>query len=259
LLSTSETNAGLYGISNDNVAGVVGQNQSESVASLQGQKNVANTHAIFSNLDLYRTTSGTAINGIGQSIRFITETSTGAQDTTNSIESFWSTVTHASRESQMNIRGVDNTSNEVFMNIQKDLVRINNNADTLATKAYARSVGGSAPPSLHKGLTLEFPGSAESFGVWKTPVDITISSVEAVLVGSSSPSVTFNIAFGSDRTSGTNVYSSGRTVTSTTTGSTFNSSFNDQTIPAGSFIWFTTTAQSGTVTQIEITINYTED
>lgn len=110
-----------------------------------------------------------------------------------------------------------------------------------------------------KGLTIEFPSSAESIGMWKTPVAITVSSLEAVLVGSSSPSVTFNIAFGTDRTSGTNVFSSGRTATSTTTGHTFNSSFNDATIPAGSFIWVTTSAQSGTVTQIEITINYTED
>lgn len=110
-----------------------------------------------------------------------------------------------------------------------------------------------------KGLVIEFTTASENIGMWKTPYDITISSVEAVLVGSSSPSVTFQINFGSDRTSGTAVYTSGRTVTSTTTGSTFNSSFNDATIPAGSFIWVTTSAQSGTVTQIELTINYTED
>lgn len=114
-------------------------------------------------------------------------------------------------------------------------------------------------PSLVKGLTIESPSASENIGMWKTPVAITVSSLEAVLVGSASPSVTFQISFGSDRTSGTNVYTSGRTVTSTTTGSTFNSSFNDATIPAGSFIWVTTSAVSGTVTQIELTINYTED
>ena len=110
-----------------------------------------------------------------------------------------------------------------------------------------------------KGMTLESPGAAESFGMWQTQVAITVSSIKAVVVGSGSPSVTINIAFGTDRTSGTNVFSSGTAITNTTTGQTINSGFNDATIPAGSFIWFTSSAQSGTVTQIEVTINYTED
>jgi len=110
-----------------------------------------------------------------------------------------------------------------------------------------------------KGMTLETPGAAESFGMWQTQVAITVSSIKAVVLGSGSPSVTINIAFGTDRTSGTNVFSSGTAITNTTTGQTLNSGFNDATIPAGSFIWFISTAQSGTVTQIEVTINYTED
>ncbi len=142
LLATSASNYGLYGISTEDVAGVAGENSSTVVGSIQAAKNISNTHLATPGIDLLRTTNGTALNGIGSKIRFITETSTGAEDTTNIIESFWSTVTHASRESQMNIHGVDNTSQEIFMNVQKDLVRINNNADTLATKAYARSVGG---------------------------------------------------------------------------------------------------------------------
>lgn len=118
---------------------------------------------------------------------------------------------------------------------------------------------GIAGASLSKSTTLEFASAAENTTMWKTPVDITVSSVYAVNVGSASPSVTFNIAFGSDRTSGTNVFSSGQTSTSTTTGHTFNSGFNDATIPAGSWIWITTSAQSGTVTEIMIQVNYTED
>lgn len=119
------------------------------------------------------------------------------------------------------------------------------------------SGGGNA---FTKGATIESPSSSENVGLgWKTPVDITVTSVVAVVVGSSTPSVTFNIAFGTDRTSGTNVFSSGQVTTSQTSGHTFNSGFNDATIPAGSWIWFTTSAQSGTVNQIEITINYTED
>ncbi len=109
-----------------------------------------------------------------------------------------------------------------------------------------------------KGVTLETPTSAENFGLWKTQVDITISSINAVVIGSS-PSVTINIAFGSNITSLTNVFSSGTAITNTTTGQTINSGFNDATIPAGSWIRLISTAQSGTVTQIEVTINYTQD
>ena len=109
-----------------------------------------------------------------------------------------------------------------------------------------------------KGVTLEAPTSAENFGLWKTQVDITISSINAVVIGSS-PSVTINIAFGSDITSLTNVFSSGTAITNTTTGQTINSGFNDATIPAGSWIRLKSTASSGTITQIEVTINYTED
>jgi len=111
---------------------------------------------------------------------------------------------------------------------------------------------------MSKGLTLESPGSAEDFGMWKTQVAITVSSINAVVKGSS-PSVTINIAFGSDITSLTNVFSAGTAITNTTTGQTVNSGFNDATIPAGSWIRLISTASSGTITQIEVTINYTED
>jgi len=135
---------------------------------------------------------------------------------------------------------------------------------TISTRAWRQKgvdsvIGVIKAHIFSKGMTLESPGAAESFGMWQTQVAITVSSIKAVVVGSGSPSVTINIAFGTDRTSGTNVFSAGTAITNTTTGQTINSGFNDATIPAGSFIWFTSSAQSGTVTQIEVTINYTED
>lgn len=112
-------------------------------------------------------------------------------------------------------------------------------------------------PTLTKNLNLESITASENKGIFYTPVAITVTEARAVSVGSS-PSVTYNIAFGSDRTSGTNVYSAGQTTTSTTTGDVA-SGFNDATIPAGSYIWLTTSATSGTVTEILFTITYTED
>lgn len=108
-----------------------------------------------------------------------------------------------------------------------------------------------------KNQVIENPTASENMFYFRTDVAITITSVTAVLVGSGSPSVTYQINFGTDRTSGTNVYTSGQTVTSTTTG-TAASGVNDATIPAGSWVWTTTSAATD-VTQLNLSITYTKD
>lgn len=113
-------------------------------------------------------------------------------------------------------------------------------------------------PALTKNATIENPTASENMGWFRTPVAITVTNTHAVLVGSASPSVTYQISFGTDITSLTNVYTAGQTVTSTTTG-TAASGVNDATIPANSWIRITTSAQSGTVGQISLSLTYTED
>lgn len=114
-----------------------------------------------------------------------------------------------------------------------------------------------AGATLTKNMTLENPTASENFELFETPVAITITSVKVVLVGSS-PSVTYNLAFDADRSvAGTNVFTAGQTVTSTTTG-TVASGFNDATVPADSYIRLTTSASTN-ATRIQIRITYTED
>ena len=74
------------------------------------------------------------------------------------------------------------------------------------------------------------------------------------------PSVTWTVRHhATDRNNaGIEVVTAGTTTTSTTAGSDV-TAFNDATIPADSFVWLETTAKSGTVTEIHITIIYTED
>jgi len=108
------------------------------------------------------------------------------------------------------------------------------------------------------GLFVEFPSSSEKVGMWMTPANITITAVKAVLVGSSTPSVTYDLAHGSDITSATAILSAPVAITTTTT-PTSSTSFSDATVPANNYIWFYTTAQSGTVTSIWITVYYTVD
>lgn len=159
-------------------------------------------------------------------------------------------------EDTLRIKKVANTSGTGMRILVRDTI-----ADSPTYgKVFQIEIPSTSSQSLTKSVFIENVSGSENIGIWRTPVDITIDSVSAVLVGSSSPSVTFQIVFSSDRSAaGTDVFSSNRTVTSTSSGTNFSSSFGDATIPAGSWIWIITTAMSGTVTQIELTIKYTED
>jgi len=108
-------------------------------------------------------------------------------------------------------------------------------------------------------ITVENPGSAEDLSIILADRAITITKIRAVLVGSSTPSVTWTVRHGSDRSAaGTEVVTGGTTTTSTTTGDSV-MSFNDATVAADSWIWLESTAKSGTVTLITVTIFYRED
>lgn len=137
-------------------------------------------------------------------------------------------------------------------------------ADTLTT--YDNSASGQKKILLRRAgflrrasMTIDYPSSSEDASIFYTTQAITITKMVAVLIGSSTPSVTWTVRFNSDRSAtGTEVVTSGTTTTSTTTGSSV-TSLNDGTIDAGSFVWLETTAQSGTVTQLHVTIEYTVD
>lgn len=114
-------------------------------------------------------------------------------------------------------------------------------------------------PINTKAFSIESPTDAEDRSLFYTDVAITVSQMVAVLVGSSTPSVTWTIRHATDRSgAGNEVVTSGTTTTSTTSGSVV-TSFNDATIPADSFIWFETSAQSGTVDELSISIDFTVD
>jgi len=114
-------------------------------------------------------------------------------------------------------------------------------------------------PIESKSITVESPSSSEDISMFYADEAITISKIVAVLVGSSTPSVTWTIRHHTDRSNaGNEVVTGGTVTTSTTTGSVV-TSFNDATVPADSFVWLKTTAQSGTVGQINITVFYRQD
>jgi hypothetical protein len=109
-----------------------------------------------------------------------------------------------------------------------------------------------------KSITIESCTATENIGFFYTDIAITITAIADVIKGTS-PSVTWQINHATTRNSGSpnTLLTASRTTTSTTGATT--TTFNDPTIPAGSWIWFTSSAQSGTVAELSITLKYTID
>jgi len=105
-----------------------------------------------------------------------------------------------------------------------------------------------------RSISVENPTATENIPIAFFTNASTITKVIAVLVGSSTPSVTYNIGYGTNVTSLTNVTTSPSAVTSTTTGTT--ATLNNTAIPASGWLVFSTSAQSGTVNSITVTVEY---
>ena len=115
------------------------------------------------------------------------------------------------------------------------------------------------PSEYFKAISIEYPTDYEDISMFYVTDDITITNIYAVIRGSDTPSVTINPVHTLDRSdSGTAILSVPAAITSTTTGHNL-ITFNDATVPAGSWIVIKTTDQSGTVYELNITIIYTID
>ena len=109
-----------------------------------------------------------------------------------------------------------------------------------------------------KGLTIQTPTATENVAIFFTTQAITIEAVEGVMIGASQ-SVTLELNYGASRATAdgtivaSNVFDSGDAGYQTT-GFTF--TLNTTSIPANSYIWLTTSAVSGTINDLNITITY---
>jgi len=135
---------------------------------------------------------------------------------------------------------------------------VNTGTDTVRAVTPATLAGTPLKPILSKSITIESPTASEDLSIFFTNLAITVTEMRAVVRGST-PSVTWTVRHGTSRSAaGAQVVTGGTATTSQTTGSDV-TSFNDATIVADSFVWLETTAQTGTVDEISITIVYTED
>lgn len=111
---------------------------------------------------------------------------------------------------------------------------------------------GSASP---KAISLQLPLSNEKIALFFTAEEITFTKITSLVVGDN-PSATFSIRFGNDfSAAGTEVVEDGITVTSTTTGLE-TTLFDNATVGPDNFVWITTSALSGTVDQLHVTLEF---
>ena len=109
-----------------------------------------------------------------------------------------------------------------------------------------------------KSITVESPSAAEDISIFFTNRAVTITEIRAVVRGST-PSVTWTVRHGTSRSgAGSEAVTGGTETTDESAGSDV-TSFDDATIVADSFVWLETTAQTGTVDELAITIFYTEN
>ena len=119
------------------------------------------------------------------------------------------------------------------------------------------SLGGPPQGDTQFSITVASPGAAEDIAIGFTFVAITVTEVQVVIKGTS---CTIDPYHNTDRSGGggaTDILAGPTAITNTTTGQNI-TSFNDDTIPADSWIVFVTTAVTA-CTEITLTINYTVD
>jgi hypothetical protein len=110
---------------------------------------------------------------------------------------------------------------------------------------------------LTKSITVENPTNAEKVPIFITGQAATITDVCAAVIGSSTPSVTFNVKYGSDLSAAGTSVTTTPAATTSVTAADCTAALNNTAPAASDHVWLITTAQSGTVNYLNVTVTYT--
>ena len=102
-----------------------------------------------------------------------------------------------------------------------------------------------------KSITVEWPTNSEVIPWFFTSTAIQVLKIVATVLGDS-PSITWSLRYGPAISGGTEMKINGVATTS----NDVVISLNNSSIDANSFIWLTTTAKSGSVTSLHLTLIY---
>ena len=118
------------------------------------------------------------------------------------------------------------------------------------------SLLGPPGPMAPQLVTIASPTAGATRILLRAPQTLTISLVDAVLSGGTSPSVSFSLRHGADiSATGTAVTTDPITVTSTTTGQAIDS-FQSAQIPLEHWLWLEVTAISGVPQALTVAVQF---
>jgi hypothetical protein len=103
--------------------------------------NPSSTNTVVTAFEVQRTTSGTAANGIGGSIDYLTEVDNGNLAISNRIASVWSNATNATRTSQLVFKGVNAATSVDVMTLGGEGYMQLNGITATAASAITPSAG----------------------------------------------------------------------------------------------------------------------
>lgn len=109
------------------------------------------------------------------------------------------------------------------------------------------------PNVAPRSITIVQPQVNDSFTLFRTSRQTTITSVTGLVQGST-PSVTYELRYASDRSTVGTLATNSTTVTNTTTGSA--ATVVNQPIPSGRYVWIEVTGVSGTVDEFNVSIAF---
>lgn len=121
------------------------------------------------------------------------------------------------------------------------------------SETYQRWQPTKIPNSAPRSVSITGPIANDTFTLFRTDVETTITAVTA-LVSGASPSVTYELRYAANRTSPGTPAITPATVTNTTTGTA--ATVLNQPIPANSYVWLTITATAGTVGEMNVTLAF---
>jgi hypothetical protein len=119
------------------------------------------------------------------------------------------------------------------------------------SETYQRWQPYNVPNAAPRSITIAEPQIGDSFTLFRTSGETTITSAVALVSGGS---VTYELRYAADRTTAGTLATASDIVTNTTTGDS--ATVQNQPIPSGRYVWVEITAVSGTVNEFNLSVAF---
>ena len=110
--------------------------------------------------------------------------------------------------------------------------------------------------TISKSVTILSPTNTDKVTLFYIERPITISSVQTVVRGTGSASVTWQIYHGNRDSNATQLFTSSQTTSNVSVGNTSNSGFSDNTVDANKFVWVELSSVATGTSEFHMTVFY---